>query len=217
MRTLNYKRKSRRRFFLLMWSRTPLISSEFRGGGLKPPNPPPQYATERIWLSLKQDGQCTYNVTLRWVRTTIVAVEKHQVLNIINACLYSCFSYLECKLHLFCTKLYCHMWPVWLYHIFTLLHKGHNFQTTFFEHRICVLIFSATFSETFLILKRIEEDIIMHVYRSSCKVPIILIMFWQNWNFCGRFSKVLKYYILWKSVQREQSCYMRTGGQTWRS
>jgi len=30
---VNYKRKSRCRFFLLMRSRTPPISSEFRGGG----------------------------------------------------------------------------------------------------------------------------------------------------------------------------------------
>ena len=37
---MNYKRKSRRRFFLLMRSRTPPISSEFRGGGLNTPKPP---------------------------------------------------------------------------------------------------------------------------------------------------------------------------------
>ena len=37
---MNYKRKSRRRSFLLMRSRTPPISSEFRGGGgLNTPNP----------------------------------------------------------------------------------------------------------------------------------------------------------------------------------
>ena len=36
---MNYKRKSRRRFFLLMRSRTPPISSEFRGG-FEHPKPP---------------------------------------------------------------------------------------------------------------------------------------------------------------------------------
>ena len=37
--TVNYKRKSRRQFFLLMRSRTSPISSEFQGG-LNTPNPP---------------------------------------------------------------------------------------------------------------------------------------------------------------------------------
>ena len=39
---MNYKRKSRRRFFLLMRLRTPPISSELRGrgGGFEHPNPP---------------------------------------------------------------------------------------------------------------------------------------------------------------------------------
>ena len=46
--------KSRRRLFLLMWSRTPPISSEFRGGaGLNTPTPPPlQYAT--VWNMAKR-------------------------------------------------------------------------------------------------------------------------------------------------------------------
>ena len=37
---MNYKRKSRRRFSLLMRSGTPPISSEFRGGGFEHPKPP---------------------------------------------------------------------------------------------------------------------------------------------------------------------------------
>ena len=41
---MNYKRKSRRRFFLLMRSRTPPIPSEFRGG-FELPKPHPRYAT----------------------------------------------------------------------------------------------------------------------------------------------------------------------------
>jgi len=40
--TVNYKRKSRRRFFLLVRSRSPPVSSEFRGGrGFEHPKPPP--------------------------------------------------------------------------------------------------------------------------------------------------------------------------------
>jgi len=37
---VNYKRKSRRRFFWLVRSRTPPISSEFRGGGVLNPETP---------------------------------------------------------------------------------------------------------------------------------------------------------------------------------
>ena len=44
MRTQWNKRKSRRRFFLLVRSRTPPISSEFRGGGVKHTKRP-RYAT----------------------------------------------------------------------------------------------------------------------------------------------------------------------------
>jgi len=32
--------------------------------------------------------------------------------------LYSCLSSPACKSHLFCAVLYCHLWLVWLYHIF---------------------------------------------------------------------------------------------------
>ena len=50
---MNYKRKSRRRFFLLVQSRTPPISSEFRGGGgLNTPNHPPTLGTPLTELSV---------------------------------------------------------------------------------------------------------------------------------------------------------------------
>ena len=47
---MNYKRKSRQRFFLLVRSRTPPISSEFRGG-LN--TPPPRYDTVSKYTSSK--------------------------------------------------------------------------------------------------------------------------------------------------------------------
>ena len=57
---MNYKRKSRRRFFLLMRSRTPPISSEFWGGeGLNTPNPPSVRHWTQAWcwyLSTEEHG-----------------------------------------------------------------------------------------------------------------------------------------------------------------
>jgi len=38
------------------------------------------------WKELQQDRQCTYNVTLRRVRTTIIAMEKQYVLHILSVC-----------------------------------------------------------------------------------------------------------------------------------
>ena len=53
--------------------------------------------------------QCSYNVTSKRVRVTIVAVEKHQVLNIMSVCLYSYLSYPACKSLLFCAVHYSHL------------------------------------------------------------------------------------------------------------
>jgi len=44
-----------------------------------------------------------------------------------------------------CAVLYCHLWPVWLYHtLSTLSHKWYDFRKKFIEYTMCVLISSVT-------------------------------------------------------------------------
>jgi len=44
-------------------------------------------------------------------------------------------------------------------------------------------------SETFLILRIMKTDTVIHVHRSSCKVHVVLVRIYLNFNFFLRFSK----------------------------
>ena len=162
-------------------------------------------------MRFEWDGKNTYNVTLRRVPVTFVAVAKRWGLPILSVCV--CvyrLNYPACNAH----APYCHLWPVRLYNIFPhYLINGTIFGKKLLNIK-CVFWFSLQIlSETFLILRRIQCDIIINVYRSSCKVPVILVRI--EWKL--KFLNVLKYQISWKSVQWEPSSSMRTDALTWRS
>ena len=83
----------------------------------------------------------------------------------------------------------------------------------------CVFRFSLQlFSNNFFIPRRNEREMIKNAYRSSCKVPAILVrLLNKTWIFSTDFRKIFRYQISWKSVQWETSCSIRTDRQTWRS
>jgi hypothetical protein len=57
------------------------------------------------------------------------------------------------------------------------------------EHKMCVLIFYTNLSQTFLILRRIQRDIITNVHTSTCNTRLVLSDFNENLNFLDRFSR----------------------------
>ena len=96
----------------------------------------------------------------------------------------------------------------------TLSHKRHDFlKKKKLLNTKCV--FSLQFlSETFLILRTIHRDIVINVYWSSRKVPLILSDFNENWIFSTDSWKIPLFQNWWKSGHWELTCSMRTDGQT---
>ena len=72
---------------------------------------------------------------------------------------------------------------------FTLFHKRYDFWKSSIEHKTCVRIFFTILSETFLILRRIQQDIIINVRKSSCKVGIYSCQILWDKNFIKKKSE----------------------------
>ena len=89
---------------------------------------------------------------------------------------------------------YCYLWRAQLYNIFsTLSHKRHDFRKKKLFSIKCVFWFPLqVLSETFLILRRNERDMIKNVYmgcieNTSCSDPILMKLEFSR-RICEKYS-----------------------------
>jgi hypothetical protein len=99
-------------------------------------------------------------------------------------------------------------------HVSALSHKRQDFRENVNESNRGDFVFSTTLSEIFLILRRIETDIITNVHKSTCTVHLSLSDFSETRNFVIYFRKMLKYRISCRSIQWKPTCSMQADGQT---
>ena len=135
-------------------------------------------------VQLTRQSMYVLNIILSRVRVTIVAVEKA-----INAPITYCkcasvawgMQHEKC-LRCVMSSLACLAVP----YFSTLSRKRHDFLKKVIQHKMCVLIFSTTLSETFLILKKNEWDVMVNMHRSSysCQILMKFEFSWQILEKC---------------------------------
>jgi len=82
----------------------------------------------------------------------------------------------------FCAALYCHLWPVWLYHNFThYLKKSTIFGTNVLNVKRGSCLSIKLTCERFFIPRRTQRSIISYFYKYSCKYQLISSHFNQTW------------------------------------
>ena len=103
--------------------------------------------------------------------------------------------------------LYCHLWPVWLYHIFPhYLKNGTDFRRKYkvTAHKMCVFILSTTFVWNMSHFKRKRARYDQKCILAFMQFTVILVRLRRNLNTLYRFSQNTQISnLIKKSVQGE--------------
>jgi hypothetical protein len=120
------------------------------------------------YSTFTHDRHCTYNVTLRRFRVTIVTVGNQKVLHSFSVSVALFIQHTKCMCHVLF-----HLWPVCVYSIFPhYFIKGTKFGKSLLNVK-CLLIFSKKNSWNFSHSEKNQLNIITDVHRYFCKVHLI--------------------------------------------
>ena len=123
-------------------------------------------------------------------------------------CVFS-LSYPACKAH----ALYCHLWPVWLCHIFFyVISWTARFSEKVMEHKMCFDFRCIFIMKHFSFYEEFGAILASMYIALHAMYPLFLSHFKENLIFSRDFRKIIEYLISWKSAQLEQSFSKRTDG-----
>jgi hypothetical protein len=80
---------------------------------------------------------------------------------------------------------------------------------------MCFLFSLQLFSETFLILRKTERDMLKHLYRSSCKVPVFLSDFNETWIFSTVFVWNVSHSKMYIGLHVKYPVFLSDFNETW--
>jgi hypothetical protein len=125
---------------------------------------------------IPQDRQCTYKHNIKTRSRNHCCRGKTESITYFECASVACYP--ARKAH----APYCQLWPVRLYNIFsTLSHKRPDFREVgvgeYWSQNVCFDFLDKLLPETFLIVRRIQWDVIIKVNKLSCKVSIIIVGF----------------------------------------